>query len=608
MKIPDWVQNVLDGYEVSSAAFMEIQIGSALGAGARAHENMPEEDKKGYLAEAAVFSFSERREKDTVWGTYFAPMTRWTQPDGTEFRWPDVADLDAATIEHWQSRAKAATNSVMRSRYADAVWDLTTTIIGEHPSYEFAQVAIDAYIGATEKALYSMSINGIQWLGRALDLSLSIRDEDRIRHVIESMFMLYDKVSEAQYIGTWTFLFDNLYDNETLLSEKQRGCIIAHLESMLAITTNREELGGFDPFGAEAAAERLARHYEHIGSKADVQRVTKLYGESFQHLAGQANSIVAVPWLQPVAERYRQVGLRDEAEKLELTIEEKGKGVEGELKRIEVKLDITPEQIEQLAIHLTEGDLKMSLARIGDYFIPDVDKSRTFLKEMRDRAPLLSMIKTVTYEGGRPSSSIGTVDDDPEGTLHSQLADRIGMLRIFLIPTLAKLKEKLSPTPEGILNFLFESPIFANARPELLNAGLEAYLNDDYAKAIHILIPQIEQRLRNLLAILRIPTNKPVKGQPGIMDAKSMNDALRQERVRTALPENLWRYLSVLYVDRRGINFRNNVAHGLVPPEAFNRPMADQVFHSLLALGSMRTKEPDARGNTDSTLADTDKE
>jgi hypothetical protein len=122
----------------------------------------------------------------------------------------------------------------------------------------------------------------------------------------------------------------------------------------------------------------------------------------------------------------------------------------------------------------------------------------------------------------------------------------------------------------------------------LLRDGLLAYEQEDFVKAIHVLVPQVEDILRNFLGHLGRPTLKTVRGQPGIMDAKNMNDVLRDEQMRTVLTENLWRYLEVVYVDKRGMNLRNDLAHGLLAPNVFNRYVADRVVHTILALSLMR--------------------
>jgi hypothetical protein len=70
-----------------------------------------------------------------------------------------------------------------------------------------------------------------------------------------------------------------------------------------------------------------------------------------------------------------------------------------------------------------------------------------------------------------------------------------------------------------------------------------------------------------------------------------MNDVLSDERMREVLTEDIWRYLTVLYVDKRGFNLRNDLAHGLLSAKAFTRPLADCVFHSLLTLSLIRVKK-----------------
>lgn len=154
-----------------------------------------------------------------------------------------------------------------------------------------------------------------------------------------------------------------------------------------------------------------------------------------------------------------------------------------------------------------------------------------------------------------------------------------------------KLRERYPPTVSDITAFLCESPVFSDADGTLLEIGLDAYENGDFVKAIHILAPQVEHILCNLLALLGLPTLKTVRNHPGILDAKSMNDILNEQRVREVLKENLWRYLTVIYIDKRGLNLRNDLAHGFLGPNAFNKSTSDRVFHSLLALSLIRAKK-----------------
>jgi hypothetical protein len=69
----------------------------------------------------------------------------------------------------------------------------------------------------------------------------------------------------------------------------------------------------------------------------------------------------------------------------------------------------------------------------------------------------------------------------------------------------------------------------------------------------------------------------------------NLRNGLGDERARSALTENLWRHLSVVYLERRGgLNLRKDLAHGQVDPKSFNRSIADRVVHTLLVMGLMR--------------------
>jgi lysyl-tRNA synthetase class 1 len=596
MRIPTWVHGVLSKFESQTGAHGEVEIVDALDNARKTQGDLSDEDFKGYVAERSAFMFATRPNGDSPWGTYFAPLMTATRDDGTELRTPDVADLDGDVVSHWEQRAAAVKDPVMRARYADLVWDLKKLIAKARPSHTCAQQAIDAYIDATQKSLYTMDMEAVGWLNRALSLSLSINDKQRVEKVISAVFEYYDKVVDPHKIGAWIFPFDTLYDKKDLLTPEQHDRIIADLENMLHRTSAEGKPDEFDPFGAQAAAERLARHYNSKKDKADVQRVIKTYGEAFEKLATDASPMLAVSWLQPIIERYEQEGLKEEAERLQMISAEKGKNIAADMKQISAKIELKQEDIEKLIELLIADDLETSLHRIAVYFVPSADEAKKLLETMRNNAPLLARIPIVRVAAdGQPSAKIGSLDDDAEGRLHEQLGRIMSLHQPILSLTLEKMCERYQPSVDQILNFLSASPFYAASRTELLQAGLLSYMQKDFVKAIHVLVPEIEHLLRSFLPLLGIPPLKTVPRHPGIMDAKSMNDVLADDRVQQVLTESLWRYLAVLYIDRKGgLNLRNDLAHGLLSPRALNQGTADRVFHSLLALSLIQEQEKNA--------------
>jgi lysyl-tRNA synthetase class 1 len=596
MKIPEWVQQVLTTFDQKTDAHSELQIVDALDRAKKPQGDLSDEDFKGYIAERSAFLFRQHPEHDSPWNTFFGPIATLTKDDGTEVRIPDVSELSADTVAHWEHRSQTVKDPVMRARYADLVCDLKKVIAKARPSHTYAQLAIDAYIDATQQAQYTMDMEAVGWLNRALSLSLSISDKQRTGRVINAMFEYYDKILDPHKIGAWIFPFDTLYDKKDLLTTDQQDRIIADLETMLQRTSANGKPEEFDPYGAQAAAERLARHYNGKKDKANVHRVIKTYGEAFEKLAKEASPMLAVSWLQPVIERYEQEGMKEEAERLQMMSAEKGNNIAADMKQIAVKVELKQEDIEKLIDDLTADDLRTSLLRIADYFVPKAEDAKKLLKTMQIETPLLARIPTVRVAAdGHTTAKIGSIDDDAEGRLHEQLGRIMSFYQPILTLTLEKLTDRYQPSVDQILKFLSESPLFAASRTELLREGLVAYTQKDFMKAIHVLVPEIEHLLRSFLPLLGIPPLKTVPRHPGIMDAKSMNDVLSDERVQQVLTENLWRYLAVVYIDRKGgLNLRNDLAHGLLNPKALNQHTANRVLHSLLALSLIRQQEENA--------------
>jgi hypothetical protein len=116
MKIPDWVENILSSFERRTDPYMEVEIADSLRAALKGQGKLNDEDLKGFIVEWSAFLFFESRNKESVWGTYFAPMMSAKKEDGTALFSPDIKDLDDGTVAHWEERARTCANPVMRAR------------------------------------------------------------------------------------------------------------------------------------------------------------------------------------------------------------------------------------------------------------------------------------------------------------------------------------------------------------------------------------------------------------------------------------------------------------------------------------------------------------
>jgi hypothetical protein len=304
-------------------------------------------------------------------------------------------------------------------------------------------------------------------------------------------------------------------------------------------------------------------------------------------MAEGASAILAVAWLQPIIQLYQNEGLRDDAERLRVYVEKRGRTVNDEMHRGETTIPVDRKEVEDYLDRIIDvNDPCLALFRLANTLLPDPQNVR---QEMHKAAEQFISYRLFPVEivgpHGLPIARVGTYEEDPEGRLVHDLTRHLGLMPSFFIRGYEKIKEKFSLTNEVLMDGLFSSLLFKADRRAFFAEGFAAYEAGDYLKAVHVLVPQMEGVLRNLLEIMEIPVTKTVDG---MTELKNMNDVLHEERVRDALEERWWMFLKILYTDKRGFNLRNDLAHGIAPIEVFGIGAAAMVIQSIVLLWVIR--------------------
>jgi len=193
---------------------------------------------------------------------------------------------------------------------------------------------------------------------------------------------------------------------------------------------------------------------------------------------------------------------------------------------------------------------------------------------------------SIIGDGGLPVATIDTYDRNPEGRHVMEYTREMQFNASFFMFGLEEWKKKFERPDFHDVPGLFECLLISEARRPLFEEGFAAYANGDFVKAIHVLIPQVENSLRELLKMLDLPTTK--NDDEGGFEVKNMNHVLHDETVRATLDQRLWMFLKVLYTDKRGINLRNIVMHGIAKPKDFNQANAALVLQSIMLLTMVR--------------------
>ena len=115
--------------------------------------------------------------------------------------------------------------------------------------------------------------------------------------------------------------------------------------------------------------------------------------------------------------------------------------------------------------------------------------------------------------------------------------------------------------------------------------GVRAWFNGDFVKALHVLVPQAECGLRGMVGQIGRPVTKAHSAVEGASVALTMGDILYSGELTDALGSDLTLHFLAIYADPRGMNLRNQVAHGLIKPSAISEHLVRLLIHTLLVFG-----------------------
>lgn len=549
-------------------------------------------------AEWLAFTLMEnyRGDEGFTWGTYYGPVAVFHDAKGTRVEMPPIDEITPEVVAYWQERARVARHPLLRMRYADLVWEFGRRA-KLAPSPEFPRAVIDATVAAAGKKLFEHSTVGFTGLKRALALALNLRDDGRVVAVRDALIVYEDAVSEDALPGTWGVAFDELAATKSKhipMPPELVLKLVSDLEARLGRLAHPKEPGALpDGFAVEVAALRLARHYRTTGDHAGMRRVVLSYGEAFGAAAEKASPMLAMAWLERVLDTYRSFGLHGEAEAIEVRLRELGPGAVKEMKPVSTSTEIPADEVEKFLDAMTTGTLEEVLVRIAIQFIPDKAAVTQEVHRLAKASPLSAIISQKLMDReGRPIAEIGSVEDDLDGRVVRQTSQHMQFETPWLRTVVERMRKRHEPTAADLRAHLLKSPVFGEGKAPILERGLAAYLEGEATVAAPMLIPQVEDALRNLVRLSGGSTYKPHR-LGGLM-LKTFDDLVREEAVVKSLGENAAHYFRVLFTDQRGWNIRNDVCHGITPLAAFSPPMTDRIFHALLVLALLRTQDEDA--------------
>lgn len=542
-----------------------------------------EEACKEWKYEALAFSFLEGHiDKKNSWGSHFGPMMVFRGDDGVTVEKPSLQQIDKEAIFYWKKRAETTANPLLQARYAGLVWELSEPAVGEKPNHTIARIYCDAILNMADKSLHQYEVDVIKKLGCALSVATSLNDQTLIGRAKQAILKFEREVGEDSKPGLWGFSFDLLVGNKKVsLSNEEEAAIINALEERL------QRLKKGDPWRCESAAGRLARYYRGKDREVECSRVIRDLGSTFESAAKNAAPLAASSRLEHMYQVYRQFNLTSDAERVACIIRELGPKVLADMKPLSHMEEIPREKFDAYVESIVEGTLADAFARIAIRYVERRDAVEKQLCDLSKQAPLSFLFTNQLMDHrGRVVATVGSLKDDPDGHVVSLMSQNMGISSVFLAAVLDRAVNKFGVSENALVSYLLLSPIFDGEQGKFLLAATHAYLQNDFAVAIHLYVPQIEAAIRSLVELTGGAVLKPREG--GGFHLRALDDLLRTEQVNDVLGKDVALYFRVVLTDQRGWNIRNDVCHGTFPHRNASRVVADRLLHVLMVLAQLR--------------------
>lgn len=544
-------------------------------------------------AEIVAFNLAENYQDNiTSWGTYYGPKFVSTDLEGNKYEIPSYESLNSDVLDYWENRAKQTVNPILISIYSGLVCDLRKQVTTINPNYQIIRIYISSIIKYADGDYHKYTFESFQKLKRALDYAISYNQKDSIKSLINSFLNFEKRLSSEDRFNCLHYSFDYLIENKYIeLSKQDQQHIIQNLESdFYKLTEIDVENHTQNNNDIEFVGKRLIKYYNSKNEKDKVKILLLRMRDAFYKDINPEQTFLSLHWLEKLNSLFIEFNLIEESDNLLVKIKEISPTITKNFVSSSLSHEISKEQFQIFLNDILNGTFDEIVFKIYSSFIPNYENvKKKVLANSREFVFGNHIPIQLIDEKGRKIAQINPFNEDQYGHYIRYGVLQITVYSFFLKEVFDRILNSEVVSKESLFNFLSKSPIILPERYEIILKGLECYYNFDYVVFLHLIIPQIEEAVRNVLEFSSGNVLKTSKN--GGLHLKNFNDILSEIKVIESLGEDIVFFFKILFTDSRGINLRNNLSHGLLNPKNFNRQNADLVILALLCLGLVEEKK-----------------
>ncbi|MEX2648749.1 MAG: DUF4209 domain-containing protein [Alphaproteobacteria bacterium] len=495
----------------------------------------------------------------------FGPIAQG--PDGRSILPSDLEDETARAV---RDLALTIDNPELGARLLDITW----CRLRDHDA---ARKAVQSYV-ETATRLFDPE----HWVGyaerieRALRLARQLEDEALVGLVLDDI----ERRVVDMNGGDPLYLTVRLM---ALLHEFRRGEPDAMSRIATKAAHSAQEQRDFER--ARSHFENLARWRRHAADQ-DGERVAKIaIAESYVRQAelhsGPGGELATAVCLEQAHEAYRSIpGMRDGAAEVYGHLRQAQRRARESLKQIRTEgIDVSA-IVKATREHISGRTFREALFALATVTRPtNFDRETDTARELMEKFPLQGILGGARIDDdGRivahRTAAITSDENIAKQVLWERVVEQVSLryqfaVQAHIVPAIQQLTFEHFPSLRDLTDLVVNNPFVPNDHEELFAKGFLAGLRWSFPEALSILVPQLENSLRHLLA--RDGAEVTTRDKHGIQGVIHLGTILSDPlaRLETILGGDNVKELKALFTDQHGPQLRNRIAHGLVSDSAF---------------------------------------
>ena len=477
--------------------------------------------------------------------------------------------------------APSVLNAGLRARMADVVWFI------QRKRKDIAETAVSAYCDCLEHVRDGTATlafdNRSPWSGRAMELLIrAAKISQAVKWELKSSMRLRQliwKLVSTAYNGR------NPKDFVRIVNFDIRYGVSPETKKIVAWSENLVESKSLltKPDQRIDLWQIAAQCYRYMQDENNSNRCMVAVAECYVQMAELADSSMSTAhFLHRSIEVLRNCpGTKERREELRVQLRQVQPSIQDEMRTVSTEVDFT--KLVEQHIAAVQGN---SLPQAFRYLAicthpPEPDELRLETKKQANAAPLQAMVprEVVDFQGRVMCRSPGQTENAEEGDLHFRLLmsqhrtiSRHVAVNGAIIPVRTVIINEHAISVDVVLEMIKDSPFIPAEHIYIFARAIVQFLAGENVEATSLLVPQLENSLRHILATIDVDTT--TTDERGIQTEASLSRLLNpdnqwRKELEKILPLRYIHEIDLLFNFAGGPSIRNQIAHGKTPTDRF---------------------------------------